>query len=143
MTREITRTGSRVQRAAVTARSTGRIFAFDRRGRLALLDEETTLAQAVSLLMRRAPIGEWPDEIVGALRRAMSEDGLRPAEADKAFALRRHLFGTAAPGLGAGAAHPAEGRRAERLRADLPKLVPLRAGLGCLPGSPASTRSSE
>jgi len=97
-----------------------------------LLDEEDVLERVASLLAQGISIRDWPEQLIVALRRAICEDGLRSTEADKAFALRRHLFGSVAPELPAGATNPLEGRRAERLRADLPKLVPLRAGLRCL-----------
>jgi hypothetical protein len=96
-----------------------------------LLDEEDVLERVASLLAQGISIRDWPGEQVAALRRAISEEGLRATEADKAFALRRHLFGSVVPDLPAGSRNPLEGRRAERLRADLPKLVPLRAGLRC------------
>ncbi len=101
-----------------------------------LIDEEEVLAAVASLLRTGTPLRHWPEALAPTLLRAITEDGLRLTEADKAFALRRHLFADHPVELSPPSrpCDPRQARRAERLRADLASLVPLRAGARCLDG---------
>ena len=97
----------------------------------AIQDEEQTLTQVAGLLRSRVPWARWPLPARRALEIALDEPITSETSAWQARVLRRHLFGPdtwgspfAAPELPTWI----EIRRAERLRADLPRLVSLRAG---------------
>ena len=97
----------------------------------AIQDEDKTLAQVAGLLRSRVPWARWPLPVRRALEIALDEPITSETSAWQARVLRRHLFGPDTWG----SPFPApelptwiEIRRAERLRADLPRLVSLRAG---------------
>ena len=100
----------------------------------AIGDEERTLAEAIALLRERAPWDHWPTHVRRALEVALDEPttaGTLGTSAWQARVLRRHLFGPdtwSSPFPIPARPRWIETRRAERLRADLPALVPLRAG---------------
>ena len=99
----------------------------------AISDEEETLGRVVELVRRRAPIQTWPPEDRIALGLAFLAEGLAPTERLKVTVLGRHLFGPRGWEVGRQFGplpdEPTERqlRRADRIRADLPTLVPLRA----------------
>lgn len=98
----------------------------------AIRDEELALATVARLLAEQISLEAWPEKVREALRLALDETGLAGPEAWKVVTLRRHLFGPAAtvPASLAAATSPSGERRlAERLRADLPALIGLRAGV--------------
>ncbi len=112
----------------------------------AIADCEAATGAVVDLLLGEVPQAEWPAEHAAALALALEPDNVSRGEAWKARALRRHLFGAAAPAMDGPAAGrpdpplPADvlARRAERLRSDLARLVPLRAGICLVPPTPAA-----
>lgn len=92
-------------------------------------DEAIAVDEVLALLASRAAIETWPESLQFAFLLALSDDVLT-AEAWKATALRRHLFGEAL--MNADVSRPPsalERRLAERLRSDLPARARLRAGL--------------
>lgn len=91
----------------------------------AIARESHILEQAVNLLRAQTPLGAWPTEIRHAFLGALAPGG-GLAESRKALVLQRHLFG-AEPAV-AGDERLARNAAAERLRADLPGLVPYGAG---------------
>jgi hypothetical protein len=100
-----------------------------------LVEEEEALAEAVALLARRVPLAEWPEPLGAALSLAVSASAGRGGEDWKVVALRRHLFART-PSEALARCLPVATdpsvrlcRVAERLRADLPRLVTIRAGL--------------
>ena len=93
-----------------------------------IVQEQTILQECVDLLNRRTPLADWPHEVrVAFLAAIWSEDG---KEAYKAFSTARHLrlnkqfFDYAIPEN----LTPLQCRCAERIRANLTKLVRLGAG---------------
>ena len=106
----------------------------------AIEDEEQTLTLAVGLLRSRAPWRRWPVRVRRALELALDEPTTPETSAWQARVLRRHLFGPEAwdsPLPVPPRASWIEIRRAERLRVDLPRLVPLRAGTYLMNGGEA------
>jgi len=89
--------------------------------------EERALYRAAALLRAEAPIREWPPSVREALAGALAEGGENRLEDDKARLLAEHLF-VGLPGLDPDPAQR-RSRAAERLRADLIRLVPAGAGL--------------
>ncbi|MGO9180993.1 MAG: hypothetical protein ACLQBX_17960 [Candidatus Limnocylindrales bacterium] len=97
----------------------------------AIEDEERTLTQAAGLLRSRAPWDHWPLSVRRALELALDEPPTSETSAQQARVLRRHLFGPdtwSSPFSAPDQPTWIEIRRSERLRADLPRLVSLRAG---------------
>lgn len=103
-----------------------------------ILSEEALLERVASHLVARTPARRWERSDREALALALSPHGLPRPEADRARSLCRHLFGPdwdkpwellGEPGTSARL-----GPEAERLRADLARLVPLRCGIAATPG---------
>ena len=98
----------------------------------AIADEERVLGEVARLLEARVPLAAWPDSSRRAFGHAVAEPTVAGPASWQRAALCRHLFGSAAAVPGAVAAIPtdaADVRAAERLRADLVGIVPLRAGV--------------
>lgn len=95
----------------------------------ALLDEQRVLVALVVAITSGNPIHDWSLELRAALALALSVEDGNPGEARKARSLRRHLAGPDARPWPEPPSAPTEQerRRAERIRADLAHLVPLRA----------------
>ena len=93
-------------------------------------DEQRSLAELANVIRARVPIEAWPPELSAALALALVIDETNPGDARKARALRRHLAGPSADvRCPAPSTTPTDQQRrnAERVRADLAHLVPLRA----------------
>lgn len=91
----------------------------------AIVHETDILVRAVNLLNARTPLDKWPVEVRQSFLGALAPSvGL--AESRKALVLKRHLF-RGGPAV-TGDERLARTAAAERLRADLPGLVPLGAG---------------
>ncbi len=97
----------------------------------AIEDEEQALTEVIELLRSRVPWSRWPPPVRRALQIALEEPEISGTSAWQARVLRRHLFGPnvwSSPFPMPSRPTWMDVRRAERLRVDLPRLVPLRAG---------------
>lgn len=103
-----------------------------------LTAQHAVLTAVIEHLRRREPLARWPEAHRRPFILALSQPRGAPAEAWKVTALRRHLFGTtelpqldalsrAIDGLG-----DLDREASERLRAELPGLVRLRAASGLI-----------
>ena len=96
-------------------------------------DDGEMLSVVVGLLTRARTLGDWPAEAAGALAGALWPDHGNSHEFEKARRLRRHLFvDLPPPSFPRG--EPVPGQWSDRIRADLPDLVPFATGLGLLGG---------
>ena len=99
-----------------------------------IVARRSMLLEALRLIERREPLTNWPAPLRRVLVAALVNPRGTRAEAWKATALRRHLFGSTEPsGLeqwcqDLESMTHSEVATSEYLRADLAGLVPLRAG---------------
>ncbi|GAK61468.1 hypothetical protein U27_01369 [Candidatus Vecturithrix granuli] len=93
-----------------------------------LVQEQTVLQECVNLLHRKIPLSDWPDNVRAAFLLALQAGEGR--EAYKAFSTARHLrlHRRFPDQYLPGKPTPLQRRCAERLRANLSKLVKLGAG---------------
>jgi len=99
----------------------------------AIAREEQLLRQVVLLIQQGVAFARWPNELLEALCAALFTSG-NPGEERKAATLSQHLFRSPTPALplpSRAEIDSAQRRLAERLRADLPGLTRLGAGLRC------------
>ena len=120
--------GAFLRRPGSAAIFVARIGLMDERAlELKIEREERLLHRAAALLRAEAPLREWPPSVRDALAGALAEGAENPLEDDKAKLLAEHLF-VGLPGLDPDPTQR-RSRAAERLRADLIRLVPAGAGL--------------
>jgi len=94
----------------------------------AVAEEEQVLARCVELLERQVPLDEWEREAADAFKLALAPQACSDLERQKAWYLARHLRVEQADMVPPAASSERVQRYAERVRADLLRLVPLAAG---------------
>lgn len=109
----------------------------------AVADEESVLADCADMLKRRVPLEEWSVESVAAFRLALVPNDCTDLERQKAWYLARHLRVEQTEISPPAAPSERIRRSAERIRADLLRLVPLAAGEYLTPGARPALRSDS